>query len=151
MITGGREKGALVSTSEGIAGASGTSTTCPGDASPSLGSPEPWRGWFWAVVLALLSGLFPPFPDFLWRREVGRVWRSLKASTRVEEAWSQDLHLPCPGSNRAKACMVLAQLLLLLVCFCGACRNWPFTCPSRSGWLKRWAIVLGTDYALTVW
>lgn len=46
MITGGREKGALVSTSEGIVGASGTSTTCPGDAAPSLGSPEPWRGWF---------------------------------------------------------------------------------------------------------
>lgn len=107
------------------------------------------------VALSSLPGpslrFVPTLPWFpLEERKLGGSGKAWRQNTRVEEAWSQDLHLPWPGSNRAKACMVLAQAPTP-VCFCGACWDWPFTCPSRSGWLKRWAIVLGTHYALTVW
>lgn len=136
----------------------GTSTTCSGDTAPSLGSPVPWRGWFLAIFLALLSDLFSPFPDFLWRRGSWESMEKLEGRTQVlkkPEAKICICHALAVTEPRPAWCW--RKLLLLLVCFCGAhwnCgarRNWPFTCPSCAGWLKCWAIVLGTDYALTVW
>lgn len=110
MITGGRKKGALVSTSEGSLGASGN-----------------WYHLFWrhctifgfssameGVVLSSLPGpslrFVPTLPWFpLEERKLGESGKAWRQNTRVEEAWSQDLHLPCRGSNKAKACMVLVQ------------------------------------------
>lgn len=55
----------------------------------------------------LSSGLLPTLPWFLWRRG---SWGSLeKPEGRTHGLMKPDLQLPCPGNNRAKAWMVLAQ------------------------------------------
>lgn len=91
------------------------------------GSPVAWRGRPGAISWPSSQVCSPPLSGSFGGEEVGGGWRSLRAED--EGRWSQDPCLPCPGRStdpRPVRCWLLLQLL---VCFCEACRNWPFHLP----------------------